>query len=116
MKPYNISDVLLKARDILNDPKAWCKGTFARDKNEKKASPYDPDACQFCATGAILKAESEYDLSSANGLYAEEIIEQQLPCTRKFGGIPSYNDALVRTHEEILALFDRAIVAASQLK
>ena len=42
----------MKAYEVL-EQKGHCKGTFARNVNGKPVGIYDPNACSFCAAGAI---------------------------------------------------------------
>lgn len=108
-------DILKRAREILSDPLAWCKDTFARDKEGMKVWSGSVRACQFCAIGAIARAAKDLDASTSDHHAAELTLEEQVPLHYRQtvsigkGSVASYNDDPRRTHSEILALFDRTI-------
>ena len=48
-------EILVRAADIIEDY-GWTRGAFARDPNGDKVPETSPDACRFCALGAIRRA------------------------------------------------------------
>jgi hypothetical protein len=45
---------MMKAYELLDSPEKLCKGTVARNPSGQPVNANDPDACQWCAIGAIL--------------------------------------------------------------
>jgi hypothetical protein len=50
------SVIVERAREILADPKRWCRGARAKNKEERSVSVADEGAVMFCAIGAIERA------------------------------------------------------------
>jgi hypothetical protein len=111
-------DILKRAREILSKPESWIKGAFAADKNGLAVGACGLDACSWCAEGALKEASAQL----GNGRYLPisvfQSLEAQIPeeiqnHARKNAKslIPFYNDAEERTHEEVMAWFDKAIQA-----
>ena len=48
-------EILARAADIIEDY-GWTRGAFARDTDGVSVSETSPDACRFCAFGAIRRA------------------------------------------------------------
>lgn len=102
-----VEDVLVAARKMIEDPKAWAQGDYMR-------FPYHGTVPSFCALGAVRYA----------GFHDESILFQTrralwdvLPSFYRreysgmISGIAAFNDAPHRTHKEVLDLFDKAISA-----
>jgi hypothetical protein len=85
-------DDLKAARALIDTPEKWIKGRMGDGLNAR------------CALGAC---------------YVVDACEKTLPAIYEFGGIPhgfrlaEFNDLYATTHNDILALFDRAIDAAT---
>jgi hypothetical protein len=57
--PY-VPQVLARARELLSDRSKWTEGTLARGEWGRHVTPYEPEAVQWCAVGAVEKCA--YDL------------------------------------------------------
>lgn len=57
--PY-VPQVLARARELLSDRAKWTEGTLARGEWGGHVTPYEPEAVQWCAVGAVEKCA--YDL------------------------------------------------------
>lgn len=102
MKP---SEILKEAREIIGAPNRWTQGCFARAMDGYEIDYTDARAECFCAQGAIYRLEPPL----LAGIDAEEFLMRAVGCK-----IPQFNDAPGRTHSEILAAFDKAIILAEQ--
>ena len=66
MAELTTREVLVRARDLIADPERWAQNDYARVAGGASAEPNDPDACQWCAIGAVLHVQGkatweEYD-------------------------------------------------------
>lgn len=52
---HYVAGVLREAFDLVQSG-AWCEGDLARDSNGESALVYEEDACEWCASGAIMWA------------------------------------------------------------
>src|SRR5438128_2331837 len=97
-------ELLRNARALIAAPSNWTVNCYARDAYNQKVEYHSPEAISFCALGALNRAYQEAtnsccahpDLLSTDG-----VLHAQL-------GV--FNDA--HTHQEVLALYDRAIALA----
>jgi hypothetical protein len=55
---------LQEARDLISDESRWTQGTNAVDARGIAVHPGHPDACKWCARGALLKVFGIGDLIS----------------------------------------------------
>lgn len=107
------SEVLRKARALIEKPENWTQGAYARGIDD--AGQGIKDACSLCAVGSVyaitddLKASGEpvfrrvlYWLGSALARPREPPLDS--------AEVIAFNDT--HTHAEVLSLFDRAIAAA----
>lgn len=117
--------ILRGARDLLVD-KGWVQGRLAEDKDGQPVPPWDPDACRFCALGALRfsfensSRPDSFDRARCLKAFdsAELSLIESLPHDPNdlCGDYGSYNDSLIAyndlektTKKDILTLFDRAI-------
>lgn len=94
-------ETLRKARELLTPEGAWIQGTAARAADRQQVEPDGSNAVCWCSMGAL----------SASG----DWVRARTLLLRSIGGSRSlvdWNDAPERTHAEVLAAFDRAIVLA----
>lgn len=94
-------DILVRGRQLIEDPRHWTKGRFARYADGQEAFYASPEATCWCSLGAVFKAawefqESRYDAHSA-----------LQSCLGGKMTVGQFNDR--STHAEVLGLFDRAI-------
>jgi hypothetical protein len=101
-------DVLKKARALLGEgPHRWTKGSLARTADGELCYPEDAGATCFCAMGAMAFVTGTSWRGGADGyVEARDVVERVVD-----GSIARFNDT--HTYEEVLALFDKAIEAAS---
>ena len=78
------------------------KGYYAKNLRGDETSRASPEACSWCAIGAILAAEDEFHF----GLDAYELAMDALD--EDVGFIPAWNDARERTPEEVEAAMLKA--------
>jgi hypothetical protein len=93
-------EVLKAAREKIADPAHWTKGEIARDKFGMDSMSKSPDACAWCAMGAIWNVSPNVEVR-AEAFNALDV--------QTYLGVPEFNDS--HTHPEVLALFDKAIAA-----
>ena len=105
-KNADILLVLKEARAVLSQPSAWTQGVLARGIDLKPLKAEDPLACSFCMGGAVHKVCQKLDI-----MVAHQALQALWAGLGKehWNNIASYNDARDRTHEEVLAVFDRTI-------
>lgn len=97
-KQLTTKQVLIRARKLIK--KGWTQKVMARNKYGHTVSLENPNACRFCALGALAKA-------GPNGAY----YEARNILVNLTGGIASFNDN--HTKQEVLDLFSRAIASCS---
>ena len=108
-RPENLGDtlaVLGRARLLLQDEARWCRGSFARGWRDVPVPAGSLLARRYCALGAIVRGGRELALSVEGACLA---LEWHL-CRR----VQDWNDDPKRTHAEVVALFDAAIVSLRQ--
>lgn len=118
-------EILTRAREIITPPGNWTRHYVARNKDGEVTFSSSPDACQWCAIGAIEAASGSQIIpypprdikvemdSALNTL--RSAIPAGFSDPRNGGPIVSiYNDAKSTSHDDILKLFDRAISAAKK--
>lgn len=61
----------MKAWELISDPQRWTQGSFAKNKNGDSIFAIDPDACQWCAYGALRATYGFNDviIHGVNSLY-----------------------------------------------
>ena len=101
------SEVLTKARELIEKPEIWTKGEYARDESGNSCRPTGPFARCFCALGAV-KAAGNY--KGDNNPAAEKLTESLE--RDRFRWVCLFNDSKDTTHADVLALFDKAIATA----
>ena len=116
-----IKDLLIKARELISDKANWTKDAPARmlefDGFYQSTDPEDPEACQWCATGAVERAfHDNPDFDEMRDFRFKTAAQMALDAATPYGGgsILSFNDHYYSTHEQILAIFDKAIADITQ--
>lgn len=111
------SAVLEKGKALIATPETWTQGSFARDSQGMPVNVTDRGACQFCLLGAVDRAIC-IEYAMFYGLFADcvGVLASALPAHRVIDDptddCVAFNDNGFRLHDEVLALFDRAIAAA----
>ncbi len=86
--------------ELLEDPKRWTKGAFARDaKGDEVKDPGDPSAVCWCLVGAmsVVYREGSRFVSAYERL--KDIILEQTG-----QHMSSFNDAPETTHEDLMRI------------
>jgi hypothetical protein len=105
----NTVEILEKARELISDESRWTKGEFAINAKGEFVDIMSPEACKFCADGALMRvATGEGGLRDKN--YGRAFKKLCAVTPSGFGSIISFNDKA--THVQVLEVFDRAIAAA----
>lgn len=106
-------ELLTRARERI--AKGWTQDVAARDWQGRAVPARSAEASAWCALGAC-EAGSEYRDDTAYCNAAFELMRALLadgpPPMEPELYVAAWNDALDRTQAEVLALYDRAILAA----
>lgn len=103
--------IAIEARKLLETPKAWTKGTYARDADGNKVSSYDKNAVCWCLEGAIHKAS---DSLRGHSTEIWDVMEKFLQDKYGYLNIASYNDQTVREHSDVIQMLDSFIADAQK--
>jgi len=98
----NTLRVLVRARELIADERRWCRRTFARGWGGIPVPLQSAAARRFCAVGAVLRAGRELGVPIN---HAHRALEWQT-----VRPVQDWNDDPARTHRDVLATFDAAIV------
>lgn len=109
MKPTKTTHVLGKAKSLLIAA-GWCQNTFAIGPDGHTTTSVDPDACSYCALGAIQAAAQQ------DGYYVGDAMDYLQRAVGKDASIAMWNDNSSRTLEHVLQAFDQAIVFAQEVE
>lgn len=112
-----IVDALAVARILIASPDRWARGAIALDHRDRALTTYE-GACSFCASGALGLATGVLYGDHPDGTLANchfEVAERRLDCAAsQLGDYQSYITLNERDdHAQVLAMFDRALLAAS---
>jgi hypothetical protein len=96
-------EVLIKAAELLeSSPTAWTQDWLARNTDGNTTSPRNPNACSWCAMGAIAKVQNKPDASQTYDP-ASRLLASHLGVN-----IADWNDNHLRTREEVIAAMREA--------
>lgn len=111
-------ELLREARRLIAEF-GWTQGVSARNLERKPVLPTDPTAVAFCATGALDRAYRNFC-----GFPLQLNADVFVALVHGMGGnntdddstvhIIHFNDALGRTVDQVLGVYDRAIVWAER--
>jgi hypothetical protein len=104
---------LQEARELIVKKERWTQGVFARDTTGEAVPPTYPDACQWCALGALRKITGFhylYGSESAKRYDAAAEILSRAAWAGEYGGIVSTNDEA--GHAAVLKTYTKAIELA----
>ena len=105
-----ISDALIIAKTLIQDPENWTQGVSARDNLHEPVPAMSRNAVCFCTYGAVDRA-----LGLENSIDYHKIVGTLKNACAAISGssvVAEYNDT--HTHPEVLALFDKAIELAKE--
>lgn len=113
-QPTTPLEILIAARQWLDDPAHWAKRTMWRD-GEGRDTEERFGVRSTCAAGALYfvagcDAPITYGANGNVALSASTMLASFVP----YEDISGFNDAPITTHADVLALFDRAIEAAKK--
>lgn len=100
-----LTNVLIAAKALIDTPEKWSQGSLYRDATGNISGGYreenQPVSC--CSLGALIEATQDLDAT----VFGAAVVLLR----REMGGghIGTYNDEIGRTHEEVMAAWDRAI-------
>ena len=100
----------MKARELIEEPGAWIQYVAARDAVGGLVTPRSDEAVSFCPIGALARVCE--NLNIGNCYHPTYIAAAGLLRTQMGNSIGIWNDHRERTHDEVLAAFDRAIADA----
>lgn len=122
-------EILRSARALLADPEHWLHAATgaesvwnAHGTDGYGRNPWDADAVRWDVYGAFVAArgsDKALDLAccylgQAIGIGGDTSPSSPGPSAEQMGRIFDWNDAAERTHEELLAALDAAIVLAEK--
>lgn len=98
-------EILTRAKALIQDPKNWTQGEYARSAEGIPIGERHPRATCFCSMGAIRRvtgSSSNLFYKNLDALRAVEVVTCE--------PLSEYNDS--HTHAEVIAKFNEAIAAA----
>jgi hypothetical protein len=100
------SEILSAAKKLIETPDKWTKGAFGRtSEGHYRQFPEEvKDAVCWCAGGAIKMIAPNFSDT--------ELAWQMFERAVGIFSIPPWNDSEFRTHDEVMAGFDKAIALA----
>lgn len=111
-----VSEVLIKAKEIISNPENWYKGDWS--------NPDKPDC--YCSLGAIgtalnINVTNSHEMSGSEIFpihqhRATKLLESVICDNTLFGSIANFNDSKDTTHEYVMTQFDKAIEIAMILE
>ena len=107
MKP---SELLIKAKAVIADPKHWTQGWYAQDANGYSTEPSTPNAVCWCSVGALEKVAYEEDTYSTR--FAAKRCLFEVSSEYGYSGITDFNDN--SSHETVMKAWDKAIKLAEE--
>lgn len=106
--------ILEKAKSFLE--KGWTRCAYARSENLLNVAPDSPQAVCWCALGAIEAAYLILDVRISYKFKAANLLAEAINLGREYKAtIPSWNDCICSSKEEMLHTFDKAIELASKI-
>lgn len=97
-------EVLISAKKLIANPDRWIRGSSAQDRDGNEVPVQN--GVSFCSLGAVDRIV--FDPSNKELNYYE--VEEALNAASPDGDAIKTNDQ--RSHEEVMAMFDRAIADA----
>lgn len=110
------AQILRDARALIDTPGKWTQYTYARTALGTKTDASSPRAVCYCASGAINRVESRISVPFEDKAPAAKRARKYLSAAipGSILHVPSFNDRSNTTHDDIMALFDRAILSAEK--
>jgi hypothetical protein len=106
-------EVLTRARDLIAS--GWVQHTLAVDEHGASVQPESERAVKWCVIGA-MEAATYYEPESVPHAYMMKYMQTLWNAANlnymidvKSGNIPVVNDTVLKSHEQIVHLFDKTI-------
>ena len=107
--------LLVEARKLISNERCWTQKATAKklayDGYLEATIATDPDACQWCASGAVEKVFASWN-SPYSG-FRKQAISALSMASSGHRSIIGLNDCCHTTHDQVLAVFDKAIAKLS---
>ena len=107
MKP---SELLIKAKTVIADPKHWMQGWYAKNAEGKSVGPCNPDAVCWCSLGALHAVAHEENTYNTRLTAAGYLARVSAECG--YSDVPDFNDN--SSHETVMKAWDKAIKLAKE--
>ena len=107
-------ELLVKTRELLSRPHRWTRGAYARRQYGETCGPLHPDAYSFCSVGALRYVNGGDSGGYTPALRWLDAAGSDNVVNTLTTSLSVWNDALGRTHDEVVARFDRAIELAKE--
>lgn len=114
VKNLEVLVVLTTARALIADPKHWNKGDFATTAEGLPVNYTDDEAKCFCTVGAINRAGVDTGAHMVVRGAAKDALRLTMAKGAGAFSLVAFNDNPLRTHAEVLALFDGTITQLAQ--
>ena len=98
MNKNPVTELLIEGRARI--ARGWTQGASARDVTGSVTRAWAEEAVCWCAMGAVACREDDWATTAAAWVVLEEAAGMW---------VAEWNEAPGRTHEDVLALYDRAI-------
>lgn len=96
--------ILKDARELIHDPENWTQSAYARNKRGTVVSFEANNAVCFCAMGALFRVSPPDETGT--------VFKFLRGASKECGSLSPSNFNDHHSHEEVLALFDKAISLA----
>lgn len=105
---------LQEARELILKEENWTQEAFARDAQDYVVHTIQPEACKFCALGALRKVAKYTGPDDSANTFRYDQLREKLAAgsfeVDHLGGIVHVNDTL--GHEATITMYDKAIALA----
>lgn len=105
-------EILIAARKLIADENNWTQGAFARDDSGEEVPEWEPGAVCFCSVGAVSHAYRNNYQNQPLGSFYRDAFDALAKELKIYSTLADFNDN--STHQEVLALFDKAISNCQQ--
>lgn len=100
-------------REILTPEENWCQGAYYRDRSGNEVKRMSPMTCQACLYGAMDLFDCPEVCYGLLQFHLNCAIQELYPKLHCYG-IEYFNDHEETTHQDVLAVLDRAIKLAQE--
>lgn len=117
MDNLDVPALLKRAKSLISKKQRWLKNRFAMNYDTMECRRVDDsDADCFCLYGALQRACYETGNIKNASILGAILLFPKIEKKSMDVQVTAYNDAEERTHAEVMALFDAALVRYSQDK